>query len=391
MVPGTSDRDLLLTLGRHEELTGYVAAAIQRIDPDPESTLFGLARGVDGWGRIEIVEMLAGTTRVDIQDWLVRTGFRNTIMYEYLAGIAATTGHLLDRLRATEPDDELIDSAADIISALIRGGPTIGIHGVADAPQLVEVMLDILERRGRRPAHFVVVEEIDDFLRYLDDETGSDHDWPQQTCDRLMDTCRRIMDQGHWPALAAADLAAQDRQKFWAAEHTARALGMETFDAQMRRLRTGLDWSWSAVMELADDARIDSILALAEHSFPLDTMATGALSRLDPGPLWRMHTELGSIVACLGKFHGRGWSLIAVGLRSPLPRVRLATVTTLNKWPSHDWPTQAADHLRAAASVEPDDRIRRYMEEVLAHPGPAILQLRIRPRRRSRPRQVGWQ
>ena len=123
IVPGSSDRELLMTLGRHDEFTLYAAIALARRSDDAETALWDLARVVDGWGRVQVVRRLEGTQRPDIRDWILRTGFRNTIMDEYLAWTAATTGGLVAALEAPEPDDEVLVAACDIVSALIAGGP----------------------------------------------------------------------------------------------------------------------------------------------------------------------------------------------------------------------------------------------------------------------------
>jgi len=57
-----------------------------------------MAKHVTGWGRVHLVERLAKTEDAEIKEWLLREGFRNSVMYEYLAYIAATTGGLNDAL-----------------------------------------------------------------------------------------------------------------------------------------------------------------------------------------------------------------------------------------------------------------------------------------------------
>lgn len=83
-VPGR-DRDLLMTLGRHDEFTLYSAVALRATEKDPDHALWELAKLVDGWGRIHLVERLKGTEDARIKDWILRDGFRNSIMNEYLA------------------------------------------------------------------------------------------------------------------------------------------------------------------------------------------------------------------------------------------------------------------------------------------------------------------
>jgi len=58
---GAEDRDLLLTLGRHEEFTLFASVALQPSADDPELSLWALACLVTGWGRIQIIERLAET------------------------------------------------------------------------------------------------------------------------------------------------------------------------------------------------------------------------------------------------------------------------------------------------------------------------------------------
>ena len=96
---GREQRDLLMTLGRHEEMTLYVAVAISNIFGDEaEPLLFELAHEVEGWGRIHIVERLAETGDPAVKAWLVRHGYRNAIMFEYLAYTCADAGELLREL-----------------------------------------------------------------------------------------------------------------------------------------------------------------------------------------------------------------------------------------------------------------------------------------------------
>jgi hypothetical protein len=67
------------------------------------------------------VERLRETTDPDIRSWILREGYRNSIMHEYLAYIAATTGGLLEALRAETVDRRLLTAAGQILQALDRG------------------------------------------------------------------------------------------------------------------------------------------------------------------------------------------------------------------------------------------------------------------------------
>lgn len=123
-----------------------------------------LAQKVDGWGRIHLVERLASASSPQIKDWLLRSGFRNSIMYEYLAYACATGGGLKIALLDKTVDDELLDAAGEIVGALIAEGPMEDINDYADAAVVVSRYLHHLESRAPKLQHFVVVDSI---VRYL--------------------------------------------------------------------------------------------------------------------------------------------------------------------------------------------------------------------------------
>ena len=84
-----NDEELLQTLGLHDEFSYSCAVALANSAQDRDGALWALAQHTHGWGRIHVVERLADTTNAEIKDWLIRDGFRNSIMYEYLACICA--------------------------------------------------------------------------------------------------------------------------------------------------------------------------------------------------------------------------------------------------------------------------------------------------------------
>jgi hypothetical protein len=122
------DRDLLLLLGALEDLTLYAVVALVSTQPDRDRAVFELARRVDGWGRIQAAERLTGTSDPEIKGWLLRDGFRNKVMTEYLAHLAATTGELYTALLDPEPDEALLDGSASSSSPTMPRAST----GAAD-------------------------------------------------------------------------------------------------------------------------------------------------------------------------------------------------------------------------------------------------------------------
>jgi hypothetical protein len=152
-VAGVDDIDALNVLGVHEEFTLFCAVAIARQGADAELRLWQLANRVNGWGRIQLVERLAGTRSAEIRGWLLREGFRNAVMDEYLAYTCATAGGLDEALQADTVDDALLLGASGIFSALASGGPAEDLGDYAQAEVAVSAWLEHVERRPLLLAH----------------------------------------------------------------------------------------------------------------------------------------------------------------------------------------------------------------------------------------------
>ena len=152
------DVDLVMHLGLHEEFTLYTAVALSNILADPENQLWSLAKRVDGWGRIHVVERLTTTSSKEIKNWLLRDGYRNSVTYEYLAYACAVGGGLRDALFKPEVDDELLLSAGEIIDALLTGSVAKDIHDYTDAADVILRYLELLNDRASKIDQFLVAD-----------------------------------------------------------------------------------------------------------------------------------------------------------------------------------------------------------------------------------------
>ncbi len=159
------DRKVLVTFALHDEFTLFALFGLSRFS-DSEMTIWTIARHVRGWGRIHLVERLSATTDPEIRRWLVREGFRNEVMNEYLALLCARAGGLAEQLKSSAVDDELLDAASEIIEALLNlGGPRGDIRGYGDGVIAVETFLRHLEKRPIRESSLRGVRAIAAFLK----------------------------------------------------------------------------------------------------------------------------------------------------------------------------------------------------------------------------------
>ncbi|MEZ0580087.1 hypothetical protein [Nocardioides sp. MH1] len=361
------DVDVVRVLGAHDEFTLYAAVAMTNGLEHPDSELWALAAAVDGWGRIHCVERLRGTTDPAIRSWVLRTGFRNSVMYEYLAYIAATTGGLLEALSVPEPDRDLLTAAGEIMEALVMGGPAEDMHDYADGADAVAAYLGHLSRRAETLVDFHAVVAIRDFLASDADwdDLGA-RGWTASRREAFEQRCAEILGRQHWRERVILALASDRPGEFWRADQAARALGIDTYRTHLERVRADpLGSDWFAAWQQADPTRAVELAALARDLLPLGEIATGPGTALGLGPEWRAHSALDWSLQALGDHPGVGAELITTGLRSPVVRNRNMALTALGKWPRDTWPEDARRLVADLARTDPQPRTRELAAELV--------------------------
>lgn len=366
MISRGEDREILLTLGKHEEFTLFSVVALLHSEPDSEPLLWQLAQSVTGWGRIHIVERLADTRDDRIKAWLLREGCRNSIMNEYTALICAKTGDLVTVLRTTNPDAPLLKGAGTILDALMgRGGPAEGIESYADGPEATELFLAHIRNRDAELDHLNVVATIGRFVEEERENADESAAGWRQRATRIADHVRAIMGRADWPAKIQSGLSHPDRELFFTATEAARLFGIDTWEVFFERVQRGED-DWFFLMQTDDPIRIDRVVRLAEERLPLEDIATGPADELGMGLEFRAHRSLDFVLSHLDPFPGKGWPLIRAGLQSPVTRNRNIAVRVLAAWEKTNWPPEAELMLRHAMKAEPGEGTRESMRKALA-------------------------
>jgi hypothetical protein len=364
-----SDAPLLKTLALNDEFTLFAALALAHVVDDPAQALWDIAKRVHGWGRIQIVERLAGTRNPEIQAWLLREGFRNQVMDAYLAGTCARTGNLHAALESPHIDRQLLDGAAGIIRALISGGPSESIDDYEHAPAAIQAYLShALKTDGLDLEHFLSVSEI---IQFLSTENGWESrfskGWTGDLRDRLREQCRQIINRDAWRERIALGLKAEDPLFFYNADLAAANLGIDTRDLHFARVRSApiTSDSWYRLLQQTSECQIDEVVNFAASVLPLEEIATGPDDHLGLGPGYEAHRALDWLLQDLRRFPGRGWELIRVGLRSPVVRNRNTALQAFLAWSRERWPAEALGLLQQAARTEPDEGLRRRFEKAI--------------------------
>ncbi|MGH2692301.1 MAG: hypothetical protein ACRDHM_07325 [Actinomycetota bacterium] len=372
------DREILLTLGRHEEFSHYVGVTMTNALPYPEESLWQLAKVVQGWGRVAFIEQLASTQRPEIKAWLLRDGFASSFLWTELASIAATTGELARELRADGIDDELYLSAGRIIRELIRSRmseTTEDVEDYEDAPEAIRLFLQHVARRKEHLESFEPVAAIVDYLemRRSSFDRFEEHwseegraraaqrlrsRWVDEERTRVATHARWILHRPAWRRAIDEGLRSADHWTFALAEEAARWLGDDTVPLMVARLREHPDddHTWFEVARLADGGQFDELLEMAR-----DRVARHEPDAEEWGPRWTIgiHQEV-------ERFPGMGWPLFRAELESPILRDRHYGLSGLARLADASWPDEADAIVETISRSDPDEEIRTRARDLLS-------------------------
>ena len=368
LLRSSDDSDVFLTLGRHDEFTLYSAVALSNNDVYGEESLWKLAKAAEGWGRISAVERLAETSNPDIKDWLLRDGFRNSVMNEYLACICARAGDLHIALERDGDDSELFNSACELIDSLVsgEGGPAEGLADYEHGCAAIRNLLAQSDAKFSSASNFWFLWKLKERIdEHLSGERKLEQDWTAHDTEAISKKVEELLSKGVWKDVIQDALQNGDRQTFWDASRACEKLGIDPWPYFLEKTKAGEDYWWD-LMRTSDASRIDDVLALGAATIPLDDIASGPGNDLGLGIEYASHSALDSILQDLGNFPGKGWDFIKAGLRSPVIRNRNMAVRALSEWGRDNWPDEAMEQVKKAIAEEPKADVQERMENVLA-------------------------
>jgi hypothetical protein len=364
------DRELLLELGRADELTIYAAVALKNLLGEAEDEIWTLAKNVEGWGRIQAVLQLEGASRVEIKDWLLREGHRNIIMPEEVAYFCAVNGGLVDALRSEEVDDDLLDSIGDLFQALVAGGPAEDISDFADAPEAaVHYLQKVMASEKLTFARFLAVSALQ---ALVDGQAGAGRrveGWSLDAQWQVRTGAADYLKEARWLALVSEQLQSDDERVFWDASRVGELLHIDVWPARFERQRSGKSDQWYSLMQTESPKRVEQVLALAREQLDLAKVGSGPSLSLGLGADFADDHAVDFIVQDLGRFAGLGWDFLRVGLSGRSVRLRNMTLKALAAWSPERWPSELGQLLKAAAAREPDDELRQEMSRLLGKCG----------------------
>jgi hypothetical protein len=361
------DAVLISAVGCYEEITLYSVVALRNLLADAEHAIWELAKRVHGWGRIQTVERLIGTKNADIRAWMLRSGFRNCIMYEYLACACATTGGLQDAISSHEIDDELLLAVGEILSALVRGGPAESIEDYPDGPS---ACVAFLRHVATKPVRDVRVIDAALQINKLGESERAEQlrgrpGWSAQVLLDIRSLVNAILQSAEVKAITQEGLASEDFAAFQVAAEIAPSFGIDPWPLRLERQRARHSDQWYWLMQTDDSSRIEKVLALAREQLNLEAIGSGPTTSLGLGPEFKDDSALEFVLQDLKRFPGKGWDLIKVGLCGRVMRMRNMAINALRDWGKEAWPSEAMEELRLATEREPDEKVRERMRDLV--------------------------
>ncbi|MFC0216620.1 limonene hydroxylase [Paenibacillus chartarius] len=360
-------KDLLLTLGRHDEFTLYAAVAIQNGMEDSNEVLFELARKVHGWGKIHLVERLEPATR-EIKDWLLRHGCRNNVMNEYLACICARNGGLREALSSERVDGELFDGATVIMEALLNGGPAEDIDDYEDAPQVVSDYVRLARDMGSTVRYLSVIMKLDDYLAG-DEEKWAGRmaaGWTEELRCGSKEICQSVIAEFRWRSIVMDAVRSGNMADLYHGAECAGKLGIDIWDVlyEQLALKPLQDFHLGQLMEKDDPVRVRKLVQFAVEHLPLQDIASGPADEIGLGKEYAVHRSLGTILQRLDRFEGMGEELILAGLNSPVVSNRNMALQALEGWDAAAWGDRLVEAVNQLSEAEPVDSVKERIREL---------------------------
>ena len=361
----------LKILGLHDEFTVYSSIAIANLSENAISDLWNLAKKVDGWGKIQLVDRLVQRElNQQIKDWLILEGYKNNIMYEYLAFSCAFYGELHVKLENEQIDRKLFKASADIIEALITVGcPSQDITEYIYASSVIDNFIRHAKQHTDDISDFVTLNKIHDFLIELQNniEQQTQNNWTQELISKCIDEIAEILKSKDWEEQTYEGLKSKDNLIYWNAKLTAEKIGIDLWETVWVRLQENpLDSSlWFDVVRYSKPEHTDLIINFALENLPLKEMATGAKDLFGFGSEYSKFMCLDTVITYLEDCPRKGEEIILTGLRSPVTRNRNMAINVLEKWSKTNWSADIEKEIQYLKDSEPNVDTKKNIKRLL--------------------------
>ena len=360
--------DDIKILGLHDEFTVFSTIAISNLSDNLVNDLWELAKQVDGWGKIQLVDRLAEMELSNqIRDWLVLEGYKNNIMYEYLALTCAKNGMLNEKLNTESIDDNLYSSASNIIVSLMDEGPAIGMSGYDHSSETIQNFIKHSKKRNLNISNYITLHRIKDYLEESSEENEILKNWNQNDLSNCLIDINELLSSKDWTTEVQIALKSSDNVAYWNGKQAAQKLGIDLWDTVWQKLKQNpVDSSaWNDVTVNAKENNVEEIIDFAIKNLPLKFLGSGPKDSAGIGEHYQKYSSLDSVITFLENYPKKGEKLILVGLDSPVTRNRNMSLRTLQSWTSSNWNEEIRTKLNELKEIEPNANTKSDLIKLL--------------------------
>ena len=367
---GKSVLNEIKNIGLHDEFTLFSIVAISNISDNVVNDFWEIAKKVDGWGKIHTVERLTKMELPNtIKNWLIIDGYKNSIMYEYLAYCCALKGDLHDVIRQETIDSSIFKASAEIITALIAGGPAEDISHYQFASVLVENFIRHAKIQTNDISHFIVLNQIKDFLieLQLDTTEQSKNGWTQDIISNCLIDIVEVLNTRNWSELTFMALSSSDNVVYWDGKQAAKILHIDIWEIVWQKLKNKPDESslWYDVVNEVKPENVDDVIQFAIKVIPLKELATGPRDSLGWGTEFVKYQCLDYVITFLENYPAKGEPILLTALDSPVTRNRNMAIKVLHKWGRASWSESISHKLEQLSKIEPNSSTKENVLRVM--------------------------
>lgn len=346
-------KELLFTIGLHEEFTSYVIFALKNGTSNANAQIWKLAKSVHGWGKIAAVEQIEATTP-EIKQWLLTKGCENRINVENLANLCAVKGELDIALFEETISKELYEGASLIIGALLERSHQ-GIDEYPYGSQVLTRFVYHARTHCRTLDDFYRLMRISEFLNGDEEdwEERYNNGWKQYERASIQEMLKPFIDDPRWIRLAQEalqqdyDYKAVEITHFYSVDVTADLFNL------LEKYPTKSEL-YIAIMETNNLLYITDLCKFAETHLSLSH-----LSNEEQDCLYY-------IVQDLHEYVGVGLPLIQAALKADHVSLQFQALNVLDDWTPAIWKQPAIlESIKVIAMTSQDKEDRQLAKQLL--------------------------
>lgn len=317
-------KELLFTLGMHEEFTLYVIFALKNGTREANDQIWRLAQSVHGWGKVAAVEKLEATTP-EIKQWLLTKGCETTIMNEYFVYTCAIKGELAVALYPETISKELYNGAGLIIQTLLHEDIEHDIENYLFENAILYRFLDHARNHCQTLEDFYPLMKICEFVNAegIWGERSNDQ-WKLQERISIQKAIQPFINDPKWSQLAMdvlqqdIDLKALEVTRFYQLDIAPSLFELLEKHPTNSKL-------YSSIMDTNNRQHIIDLCAFAESHLSLSSPS------IDEEDCLRY------IVQALHEHEGVGLPLIQAALESATGLMQYQALSVLEEWTPSIW------------------------------------------------------